>query len=70
VELPAQFHDPVRLRVRQRLEKNRVDHGENGRVRPDANRERGKCDSGEAQIAAHGPQRISNVGGEGVHQKR
>ena len=69
-EAATKLHDPVRLRVRKRLEKNRVDDGENGHICANANRKRRQRNGGKAQIAAHVAERVSQIGQESFHQNR
>ncbi len=52
---------PVRIGIRQRLQKHAVHHAENGRVRPDAQRQRQHRDGGEAGVLAQRAESVAKV---------
>ena len=54
-------HDPIRFRIGQRLEQDRVDHAENRGVRADPERERENGDEGEAGRLQQLPDGISDL---------
>ena len=63
----AQLHDAIGLRIGQRLEQHRIHDGENGRVRADADGERGQGNRGETDVPAHRAQGVPHVGNESLH---
>ena len=64
--LPHQVdvEDPLRLRHRQRTEQHRVDQAEDGRVRPDAERQRQDRDGGETRPLDQHSDRVAQVSGD------
>jgi hypothetical protein len=56
-----QSHDPIRVRVRQRLQKGGIDKRENGRIRADAKGEREHGDRAKTRTLEHGAQRVAQI---------
>jgi hypothetical protein len=63
----AQAHQTVRLPKRERLKDHPVDHGEDGGVGSDPQREGGDSHRCESRIAAHGAEGVTDVGRESGH---
>lgn len=60
-------HDPVGVRIRQRLQHNYVDHRKDGGVGANTQRQRRDGDSGETGALAQDSKGVSQVGKQVVH---
>src|SRR6185437_4658811 len=57
--LPLDPHNPVRVRIRQRAQQNRVYNGKDGGIRPDPQRQRGNRGRGESWTLPQPAQRMA-----------
>jgi hypothetical protein len=62
-------HEPIGVAERQRLEEQRMQHGENGHVGPDAERERRHRRKGEPGLLAERAGRVGDVLFESRHRR-
>ncbi len=61
----AELDDPVRLRIRERLQQNRVHHGENRGIGADAQRKRSENREGECRAFPEHADGVADVGEQG-----
>ena len=69
-KLAAELHDSVGLRVRQRLQEDSIHDREDRRVGADAEGQRGQSNGREADVPAHRPQGVAQIGEERFHLER
>src|SRR6185503_5373857 len=63
-----QHHETLRIRVRQRLQQQRIDDAEDRGVGADADRERGNDDEGQHRAASRGTNGVADVLQESAHR--
>ena len=68
VKLAPELHDPVGLRIGQRLEEHGVDHREDRGVGADAEGQRRQRNGGERGVPTHRTQRVAKIGEDRFHR--
>ena len=67
LELAAQAHQALRIRIRQRLQQDRVDDGEDRRIGADAKGEGGDGDDAESGVFEDGTDRVADIRKQSAH---